>query len=112
MECVGALVLLGVMALYGVLAAAGQYLSLYRARRAYRESLGELRRDPHNPELRARALDRGRRYAAVTRNMRGVTPFDESALMSAIHAACAPSPGEFTDGGSPGRPFKESGRGQ
>ncbi|HKO55430.1 MAG TPA: SHOCT domain-containing protein [Thermoanaerobaculia bacterium] len=60
-----------------------------RARRAYQEALERLRRNPANPDLRGETLRLGRAYSNLTRNRRGVTLFDEVALMNDINAACA-----------------------
>ena len=64
-------------------------LELDRARKAYDNSLETLRHDPNNPELRADTLRLGRAYSNLTRNDKGVTLFDEFALMNDINAACA-----------------------
>ncbi len=60
-----------------------------RAKKAYQESLGNLKRDPNNPDLRERTLELGRRYSKLMRNSKGRTTFDEVALMNDINAACA-----------------------
>lgn len=59
------------------------------AREAYRQSLAELKGDPRNPDLKERTLALGRIYSNLTRKRRGVTLFDEVALMNDINAACA-----------------------
>ncbi len=56
---------------------------------AYREALHRLKADPTNPNLREETLRLGRTYSNLTRNRRGVTVFDEVALMNDINAACA-----------------------
>lgn len=59
-----------------------------RAKTAYQASLEQLSRDPANPELRKKTLDLGRVYSNLTRNNKGVSLFDEVALMNDINAAC------------------------
>jgi len=63
--------------------------ALQEARKAYEESLSRLKSDPANPNLRQRTLQLGRAYSNLTRNRKGVTLFDEVALMNDINAACA-----------------------
>jgi hypothetical protein len=48
-----------------------------------------LKSDPVNAELRQYALHLGRTYSNLTRNKKGVTVFDEVALMNDINAVCA-----------------------
>ena len=67
----------------------GQLIALNHAKQAYLESLGELRLDPHNPDLRETCLALGREYAKAARKMKGIALFDEVALMNDINAACA-----------------------
>ena len=52
-----------------------------KAREAYQTALANLRSNPSNPHLREEALHLGRVYSHLTRNRRGVTLFDEVALM-------------------------------
>lgn len=59
-----------------------------KARQAYQNSLVELRNDPTNPEKRQQTLALGRAYSNLTRDQKGVTLFDEVALMNDINAAC------------------------
>lgn len=55
----------------------------------YQQSLGLLKQQPNDPELRQRALEWGRYYSNLTRNNKGVTIYDEVALANDINAACA-----------------------
>lgn len=59
-----------------------------RAKTAYQASLEQLSKDPTNPGLRKKTLDLGRVYSNLTRNNKGVSLFDEVALMNDINAAC------------------------
>ena len=59
------------------------------ARQEYLRSLNRLKSDPTNPNLRQRTLELGRVYSNLTRDKKGVTVFDEVALMNDINAACA-----------------------
>jgi hypothetical protein len=56
---------------------------------AYQRSLSRLKAAPTNANLRQQALQLGRAYSNLTRNKKGVTLFDEVALMNDINAACA-----------------------
>ena len=58
------------------------------ARQAYQNSLGQLTNDPTNPQKRQATLALGRAYSNLTRDKKGVTVFDEVALMNDINAAC------------------------
>ena len=60
-----------------------------KAQMAYQDHLKALQDDPSNPNLRMRTLELGRIYSNMTRNKKGVTLFDEVALMNDINAACA-----------------------
>ena len=59
-----------------------------KAKAEYQASLAQLRANPANASLRQRTLTLGRNYSALTRNNKGVTIFDEMALMNDINAAC------------------------
>lgn len=59
------------------------------ARKAYQGALSRLKANPANADLRQETLGLGRIYSNKTRNNRGVTVFDEVALMNDINAACA-----------------------
>jgi len=65
-----------------------QAQALAKAKEAYQASLRELTRNPTNPTTHQRTLDLGRAYSRLTRNNKGVTLFDEMALMNDINAAC------------------------
>ncbi len=62
--------------------------ALEDARQAYQNSLTYLKANPTNAEVRQGTLEYGRRYSNLTRNRKGVTIFDEVALMNDINAAC------------------------
>jgi hypothetical protein len=63
--------------------------ALADARAAYQSSLTRLKSNPTNADLRQRTLSLGRVYSNLTRSKKGVTLFDEVALMNDINAACA-----------------------
>ena len=56
---------------------------------AYQKSLARLKSNPINADLRQQALNLGRKYSNLTRDKKGVTVYDEVALMNDINAACA-----------------------
>jgi hypothetical protein len=56
---------------------------------AYQESLRRLKSNPADADLRQHTLHLGRTYSNFTRDKKGVTVFDEVALMNDIGAACA-----------------------
>jgi hypothetical protein len=63
-----------------------------QAEASYKEALAQLKASPTSADLRERALDFGRKYAARTRAAAGhghVTIFDEVALTNDLQAACA-----------------------
>lgn len=60
-----------------------------RKKQAYLTSLEALKTDPSNATLRQTTLQLGRIYSEATRNNKGITMFDEVALMNDIGAACA-----------------------
>lgn len=60
-----------------------------RAKKAYEGSLAKLKREPNDPDLRAKALQLGRHYSNLLRDSKGRTMFDEVAIMNDINAACA-----------------------
>jgi hypothetical protein len=62
---------------------------LAQAKASYQASLSKLKSNPTNADLRQRTLELGRIYSNLTRKKRGVTLFDEVALMNDISAACA-----------------------
>lgn len=57
----------------------------------YQRSLATLRSNPTNADLRQMTLQLGRIYSNLTRDKKGVTVYDEVALMNDINAACAAS---------------------
>ena len=63
--------------------------ALENARQAYHQSLERLKQNPTDANLRQMTLGLGRSYSNLTRNRKGVTIFDEVALMNDINAACA-----------------------
>jgi hypothetical protein len=70
------------------------------AHASYQEALRKLKASPLNPDLKRNALEYGRAYSNLTRQRKGVTVFDEVALMNDISAATAgatafPSPSPF-----------------
>lgn len=67
----------------------GTSSALKAANQAYQGSLTKLRSNPTDPELRQQTLNLGRHYSNLARNQKGVTVFDEVALMNDINAACA-----------------------
>jgi hypothetical protein len=87
MEGCGLLVLLIIGVIVTVAAVNGS--ARKKAHDAYVDGLLRLKNDPTNPDLRAETLALGRAYSDATRNWRGVTVFDEVALMNDINAACA-----------------------
>ena len=60
-----------------------------QAHAAYQGALRALKANPTNPDLRQRALALGREYSNLTRSQRGVTVYDEMAVMNDINAATA-----------------------
>lgn len=76
------------------------------AKKAYLETLSELKLTPASVELRMRALGLGRAYSKLTRDKHGHAAFDEIALMKDINAACS-SEGNRHPGGAmqPNRPL-------
>lgn len=62
---------------------------LGKAALAYRAALNHLKQQPTNADVKEQALQLGRAYSKLTRQRRGVTIFDEMALMNDINAATA-----------------------
>jgi hypothetical protein len=84
MECIAiVVVVLGIFVAMVVY----YYHNMTQAEQRYLASLEQLKRDPHNPDLREQTLQYGRRYAQLVRNT--MKAFDEVALMNDINAACA-----------------------
>ncbi|MBW8892018.1 MAG: hypothetical protein JF617_07610 [Burkholderiales bacterium] len=63
--------------------------ALERAKKAYLEALAQLKGSPTNADLKQHTLALGRAYSHLTRDKKGVSLFDEIALMNDINAACA-----------------------
>lgn len=63
--------------------------ALRSAEATYRSSLASLKASPTNADLKEETLRRGRIYSNLTRNRKGVTLYDEVALLNDINAACA-----------------------
>jgi hypothetical protein len=70
-------------------ARAARARALAAASAAYQEALGKLRNAPTNPSLREAALGAGRAFAALARESKGSTVFDEVALKNDLDAATA-----------------------
>jgi hypothetical protein len=64
---------------------------LEEARQEYQRSLTKLKSNPTNADLRQMTLQLGRIYSNLTRDKKGVTVYDEVALLNDINAACAGS---------------------
>ena len=77
--------------------------AIEKARQAYQASLRQLVNDPTNPHKRQSTLALGRAYSNLTRDKKGVTLFDEVALMNDINAACGGAT-SFAGTGSASRP--------
>lgn len=63
------------------------------ARANYQDALLKLKKDPANPDQRQKTLELGRIYSNLARDAKGVTLFDEMALMNDINAACGGTTG-------------------
>lgn len=88
--CCGAIILFVVaLIIAGNSEAKKQAAALAEARDAYHNSLIKLKANPTSADLRQTTLALGRTYSNLTRNKKGVTVFDEVALMNDINAACA-----------------------
>lgn len=61
------------------------------AEQDYRTSLLQLKRNPTNADLKQKTLALGRFFSNLTRERKGVTVYDEMAIMNDINAACAAS---------------------
>jgi hypothetical protein len=81
--------------------AAADRKAIEAARYAYQEALTDLKKHPADPNKKQHALTLGRTYSNLTRNKRGVTIFDEMAVMNDLNAAtahayqAAPSPTSY-----------------
>jgi hypothetical protein len=67
----------------------GKAKQLREAEAAYRSGLAALKLSPTDADLQDSTLQRGRIYSNLTRNNKGVTMYDEVALMNDINAVCA-----------------------
>lgn len=63
--------------------------AMEQAHQDYQSGLARLKREPANADFKQQALQLGRIYANLTREQKGVTVFDEMALMNDINAATA-----------------------
>lgn len=63
--------------------------ALSDAKFRYDKALAELKRDPTSAARRQHALEQGRAYAALSRESKGTTIFDEMALKNDLDAATA-----------------------
>jgi hypothetical protein len=66
------------------------------AHATYQEALHMLKAAPASADLWQRALSLGRVYSNLTRNKKGVTVYDEMALMNDLNAASAGAPAAAT----------------
>lgn len=80
--------LVAVVVLAAIASASGQR-ERKRALKQYGQSLEALKKQPTDANLRQETLRLGRVYSNLTRDRKGVTVFDELALMNDINAACA-----------------------
>ncbi len=83
------IILIVIVVIGGIVFGISEAEKLAKEKEAYEESLEELKHDPTNANLRQETLRLGRVYSNSTRNNKGVTIFDEVALMNDINAACA-----------------------
>jgi hypothetical protein len=68
-------------------AAASAAQALAEARAAYDQGLANLRAEPTSAQRRSEALQLGRAYCELTRSGKGVTLYDEVAVMNDLNAA-------------------------
>jgi uncharacterized membrane protein len=62
---------------------------LQQAQSAYQNALKALKAKPNDPNLHEQALALGRAYSNLTRDRKGVTLYDEMAVMNDLNAATA-----------------------
>ncbi len=86
---IGFVLIIGLIIFAVVSSANKQAKELAQAKAAYRSSLARLKSNPTSADLRQKTLELGRAYSNLTRKRKGVTVFDEVALMNDINAACA-----------------------
>jgi len=85
---IGPLVL-GLLLIYYYYTKGQQSAELQQAYAKYQGLLKKLKADPTNADLRQQSLESGRNYSNLTRKKKGVTIYDEVALMNDIGAATA-----------------------
>ena len=78
-----------------------------RLKAAYDVCLQKLRESPTNALFHEQALDAGRLYANATRDKKGVTLFDETALANDIRAVTANASQAGTKAATPTQSFDE-----
>jgi hypothetical protein len=89
-SCCGTVILVIVIVVAASIYTSNQQIkAVGQARSSYQASLTQLKSHPTDANLRQRTLELGRIYSNLTRNRKGVTIFDEIALMNDINAACA-----------------------
>lgn len=90
MGCLGLIIIIAIIFIViSALNSNSRNKELQKALEAYQKSLAELKQNPTNPNIRQKTLSLGRVYSNLTRNNKGVTIYDEMALMNDINAACA-----------------------
>lgn len=94
-------ILVAVFIVLIIIASNAKAKEIATAKAAYHASLEELTSDPTNPRLRKSTLEFGRAYSNLTRDKKGVSLFDEVALMNDINAACGGTTAITTPGVSP-----------
>lgn len=82
-------IFLVIVVIVALLAGNAEGKKLLQAKQAYLSSLENLKKEPRNADLRQKTLELGRTYSNLTRDSKGVTMYDEMALMNDIGVACA-----------------------
>lgn len=80
-------IIVGTIVVISLIAGLARSQASDEAKKAYQQSLLQLKADPTNASLRQTTLELGRRYSNLTRNGKGVALFDEVALMNDLNAA-------------------------
>jgi hypothetical protein len=80
---------------------------LGQAKKAYSDSLEQLKEDPHNSDLREQVLALGRQYASRLRRVGLVSVFNEVALTNDIKAALAEAASKVAPDDADSRPSVE-----
>lgn len=80
--------------LLAIFLAVAMWLSEAEARKAYLAALERLKADPHNPDLREKALAAGRKWKDAASNIQKTV--EELSIMNDINAACARAGSEVT----------------